>query len=422
MQQKMLDFIGASCNIASIGRLDKWVDQANRKMRHFQFYVAPIIAMLFSSVVFAQQFQRPAAESKRSFAQISGTLGQSKYAQDSRAMSKIAGQVAPTIAKSIVSIESGSRQIALGTIVSSEGHILTKAGSLKTNANIVFAGQEHAAQLLGIHRGTDLAMLKIDASDLLAVELAQTDELQHGSWLISYGPGNEPVAMGVIAAQPKKHVAALGVALAEGKTKGVLIRSVIRGSAADRSNLWVNDVIRSIDGSEVTSIARLKTLLGKRKPYDQIKVSILRGDQALTVPIELTESFSPTATRRRHYFERALEHDSKLGSNQCGGPLLNLKGQIVGINVLSPSRIPSGRGWPEDSDTNLAMAIPIQMVIPIIESLKSGKLAPAAVNQARIALLVREVAEMRSSISELGKQEDELTVRIEELQKFIQRH
>ena len=265
-------------------------------------------------------------------------------------------------------------------------------------------------------------MLKIDASDLLAVELAQADELQHGSWLISYGPGNEPVAMGVFSGQPKKHVAALGVTLAEGKTKGVLIRSVIRGSAADRSNLWVNDVIRSIDGSEVTSIARLKTLLGRRKPYDQIKVSILRGDRELTVTVELTESFSPTATRRRVYFEHAIEHDSKLRSNQCGGPLLNFKGQIVGINVLSPSRIPSGRGWPEDSDTNLAMAIPIQKVIPIIASLKSGKWAPVAVNQARIELLVRKVTEMRGSLSDLSEQEDELTASIEELQKSIRRH
>ena len=304
-----------------------WINQRSCMMNHSKFYIATTIVVLFSSVVFAQPVPMPTTGVKSPFAQKPRVLRQKKFSEDSNEMLKIAGTVAPIISESTVKIVSGSREIALGTIVTSEGHILTKAGNWRADAKVVIAGQEYVPQIIGFHQHTDLALLKIDAGELPAVAFAQVGELQKGSWLISIGPGR-PIAMGVFAGQPKKLGGSMGVmlrAVDEDAIQRVMIKKVIPRSAADHADLWVNDVIRSIDGVEVTSIPQLKTLLGKQRPYDQIELVIVRGEKELTIPFELGES-SQATTSRRLYFEHAIQHDSKLSRNQCGGPVVSLTG------------------------------------------------------------------------------------------------
>ena len=66
---------------------------------------------------------------------------------------------------------------------------------------------------------------------------------------------------------------------------------------------------------------------------------------------------------RRGGFEAALQHDTVLLPSQCGGPLVDLDGKAVGINVARAGRVES-------------YAIAAAAVQPLLEELKSGKLAP----------------------------------------------
>src|SRR5262249_176380 len=62
-------------------------------------------------------------------------------------------------------------------------------------------------------------------------------------------------------------------------------------------------------------------------------------------------------------FPTALQHDSVLKARECGGPLVDLDGKVLGINIASSGRV--------DSYT-----IPSEVIQGMLPELMSGKLAP----------------------------------------------
>ena len=63
---------------------------------------------------------------------------------------------------------------------------------------------------------------------------------------------------------------------------------------------------------------------------------------------------------RRSGYSVILQHDSVLKPSDCGGPLVDLKGRVVGINISRAGRVET---W----------AIPAEIVAPLIAELKSGE-------------------------------------------------
>jgi serine protease Do len=59
-----------------------------------------------------------------------------------------------------------------------------------------------------------------------------------------------------------------------------------------------------------------------------------------------------------------MQHDTVLQPNQCGGPLVNLDGKAVGINIARASRVAS-------------YALPASAIKPLLEELKSGQMVSA---------------------------------------------
>ena len=62
-------------------------------------------------------------------------------------------------------------------------------------------------------------------------------------------------------------------------------------------------------------------------------------------------------------FPAALQHDSVLRPSDCGGPIVDLSGKAVGINIARAGRVES-------------FALPADQVKPLLKDLMSGKLAP----------------------------------------------
>src|SRR5690606_15227199 len=63
---------------------------------------------------------------------------------------------------------------------------------------------------------------------------------------------------------------------------------------------------------------------------------------------------------RRTGFESVLQHDTFLLPEHCGGPLCDLDGHVVGINIARAERIAS-------------YALPAAAILPWIDELKSGR-------------------------------------------------
>lgn len=102
----------------------------------------------------------------------------------------------------------------------------------------------------------------------------------------------------------------------------------------------------------------------------------------------------------------AIQTDAAINPGNSGGPLVNMDGQLVGINASIRST--SSGGGAESGSIGLGFAIPIDEVLPIIEQLRAGDTP----THARLGIQVSDAA------GQAGSSDTTLTgARIEELEK-----
>jgi serine protease Do len=318
--------------------------------------------------------------------------GRDPAAEYTRNNPKFLGAFKEAIARpsvSTVRIYASSKEIALGVVVGPDGWILTKANDLQGPIMVGFrGGKAYDAEIVGIHVPNDLALLKIDARGLIPVEFKESKTADVGSWVACVGLYDEPVAIGVVSVATRKitnlgpalnidKMPYLGVALDAAKGGGVTVKELIKGMPAEKAGLKVNDVITAIGGVKVDSPDSFMQTLGKNKPGDVVTLSILRGEEKLEQPATLAKR-PPSGARgdiqnkkgsdlstRRSGYPTILQHDSVVRPIDCGGPIVDLEGRVVGINICRAGRVES---W----------AVPSEIIQPILLELMSGKLAPKA--------------------------------------------
>ena len=74
------------------------------------------------------------------------------------------------------------------------------------------------------------------------------------------------------------------------------------------------------------------------------------------------EDVTGPLSQRRSGFPIAIQHDCVLRPNECGGPLVDLDGNVVGINIARADRVSS-------------LALTAGIVQQRIEEMKLGRLA-----------------------------------------------
>lgn len=80
------------------------------------------------------------------------------------------------------------------------------------------------------------------------------------------------------------------------KIEGALVTNVSKNSAAERAGLQAEDIILQMNGRSVESAASLRNAVYLLKPGTQIKLTVLRKDQQIQVPVTIGEfSGSPSA-------------------------------------------------------------------------------------------------------------------------------
>jgi serine protease Do len=281
-------------------------------------------------------------------------------------------------AKSTVEVSSDQETVALGTIVSAEGHILTKGSDLKGKIVCKLSdNRRFDAELLGLNKQHDLALLKIDAKDLTPITWTESTETPVGSWLATAGLGDDPVSIGVVSAAARAIAAMrpiLGVLLAQAD-EGARIDNIIPGSGAEKAELKLGDVIFGVNGEETKSRESLIERIGKLEPGDIVKLKIKRGEEDLEVEATLGPNDEMDAQINRHEFQNQLggelsrrragfpsvfQHDTVLRPNECGGPLIDLDGRAVGINIARAGRVAS-------------YAIPAAMAKEVLAALMNAK-------------------------------------------------
>lgn len=77
-----------------------------------------------------------------------------------------------------------------GFIISSDGYLLTNAHVVNNADKIMVRLSDHRekpARVIGVDKRSDVALLKIDASDLPTVQVGDSDTLQVGEWVLAIG-------------------------------------------------------------------------------------------------------------------------------------------------------------------------------------------------------------------------------------------
>ena len=254
----------------------------------------------------------------------------------------------------------GRKEIGYGVVVSADGYVLTKASEIaEVKALSVTVDQRNypQAKVLLVDSVWDVALLKVEASGLVPVVYAPTSAVPQGSWVVANGATtrtNRRALAGIISAKireiPAAGGAALGVTL-NPKSKLLEIDGVNEKSGAKEAGLQKGDVILTIEGRKVGKIEEIGEILKDRKEGSTVKVTYRRNKEEKTVDVRLaarSELFTDQMTRndqmsgkfstRRSGFPRVMQHDILGSSDVEGGPLLDLEGHCVGMNIARANR------------------------------------------------------------------------------------
>ena len=199
-------------------------------------------------------------------------------------------QVASRLADSIVTISSdiatdsaSGEATGTGVVITSSGEILTNAHVVEgaTEVRVLFAGETEpvVAQVLAEDSGNDLALLKVNATNLVAATFAKPGSVRVGD-----------------------QVVAIGYALA-------------------------------LDGGPSVTTGIVSAL----------KRTIFTDSGALN---------------------RLIQTDAAISSGNSGGPLANMRGEVVGINTAV------ARGDGNSAANNIGFAISVDEVLAVLEQLR----------------------------------------------------
>ncbi|MEO0478005.1 MAG: trypsin-like peptidase domain-containing protein [Planctomycetota bacterium] len=253
--------------------------------------------------------------------------------------------------ESVIEIQSNGDVIALGTVVRADGLVVTKASELENEDFVCVRGErEFEAELLGESRDLDLAVLRLTDCDLPAV-VWRSEELVAGSLLASADGEGSPLAFGIASSpvyERDDHFGRLGVRL-DPSQGGVLIEEVERNTAADRAGLESGDRIVTIDGDEVGDLDDFRSVILSSSAGRKLEFEVLREEERLAISAVLGEGalrprssqadlWGPLSVRYRG-FGLVLQHDTIVPPEMCGGPVVDLDGQVVAINIARSGRV-----------------------------------------------------------------------------------
>jgi len=202
------------------------------------------------------------------------------------AIAKVAERLANSVVTILSTVEDdagGGRAVGSGVVLTSDGEILTNAHVVEDASEVVvrFAGETEprAAKVLASDPGNDLALIKVDATGLIAATFAKPGSVRIGDTVV-----------------------AIGYAL-----------------ALDGGPTVTSGIVSALKRTIETDSGALNSL---------------------------------------------IQTDAAISSGNSGGPLVNLKGEVVGINTAV------ARGGYESAANNIGFSISVDEVLIVIEQLR----------------------------------------------------
>lgn len=300
-------------------------------------------------------------------------LPRSQYKSGDQTLEALS-DLSKAVRNSIVKLDVDGKTVALGTVVDSKGLIATKASELGKGRLTAWlaTGKEVSAELLGKDLEDDVALVRIDARGLKPVEWAPSKAVV-GQWVVTAGIASVPQALGIVSVPARRirHARAIiGIHLARNGTS-TQIESLMEGLGAQKAGLKPGDQILAVNDLPVKRGEELVKKLREFREGQTVNLKVQRGPEEFEAQVAMMRPGGDLEERddridrmggdpsaRAEGFELAIQHDTVLQPWQCGGPLLNLDGKAVGLNIARAGRVAS-------------YALPSEVARRVIDQLKA---------------------------------------------------
>ena len=298
---------------------------------------------------------------------LNGATLSTKLRTDGTELRAAFGEAAGDVAKACtVNIYAGSKFTGLGTVISSDGIVVAKNSEIDVAdpgaLRIVGPGKRIGrTRILARDIAHDLVFLDLGREVDPGYEWGDITALDHGTWVVagvagsSSGPSVRGGVCSAITREIKKAGGVIGVILGgkDGKEfGGVEVTEVAKEGPAEKAGVKKGDVIFAVDGQKVFERAKMIEKVKSHDPGTAIKVTLKRKDKEMELEITLgyrQQVFSELKNRndrmsgkvsvRRTGFKRVIQHEVSLGPLDMGGPLFDLEGRLIGINIAKANRV-----------------------------------------------------------------------------------
>ena len=267
-----------------------------------------------------------------------------------------------TVAKSTVRVWSGNRRVAYGTVIGDGTKILSKWSEVARGRGVLrvdIAGAEYrSVKLGGVYQEEDLVVLEVEGTPLTPVKWS-TEVPKLGSFLAAPQPDGRLAAFGVVSVLERNlretDLAYLGViGDREFRGQGVKIAEVAKESGAMAAGLKPGSIILKVGERPISGLLALKNALTGVTPGATISLLVESNGKANSVNVLLgsrpkmaqfsgdrlqqMERMGGAISQVRDSFTRVIQTDMRPKVNQIGGPVVDLKGRVVGITLARADR------------------------------------------------------------------------------------
>lgn len=254
----------------------------------------------------------------------------------------------------VFSQEAAEQKVAsLGTVVDSAGQILGKSSRVGESPTVVDCrGQSLIARVLARDPDNDLVLLSVSGELPASIDLDSSADAAVGALLLSPRPHDTLGLVSVVGSRPfrspkQPSAGFLGVML-ELRENRVAIRETTEGPAR-KAGLKPNDIVLKIGDKSIQTVPQMIATIQSYEPGEVVRLMIQRGEQEQDFDITLdrrpdgsrghvADLFAGGPSLRKTGFESVFCHDAHAEPQECGGPVFDLSGKFVGINVARFSR------------------------------------------------------------------------------------
>lgn len=262
----------------------------------------------------------------------------------------------------------GNTWKSLCTVVHEDGYVVTKASEImgkdrdKALTVLLAKGKLRSARIIKQYSDYDLALLKIDRSPKLipVTWYKPNGKLPLGMFVSAAGSSPDPVAIGVVSVQARsmsgKNKGYLGIRMGNHE-RGVRVIQVMPDGNAGAAGVRVGDIITGVNDEACDTPEKLIQEISGTKPGESVSVSILRGTSAMRLKVTLRDrealdaaqttnqrhnkmnKFGTEVSKRSSGYLNAIQTDLPIQPQECGGPVVDLDGNVIGINISRAGRI-----------------------------------------------------------------------------------